>query len=71
MRHRTQGFLAVCVLELVAAGLLWNGRLAGTILALVLVPIGAVFWWGFDLPYPPVIVAASTILMLIAWRTLA
>jgi len=65
------GFLAVCVLELVAAWLLWNGRVSGAVLALVLVPAGAVYWWGFDLPFPPVLVGASTLLLLIGWRALA
>jgi len=64
-------FLAVCVLELVAAWLLWGGRVSGGVLALALVPVGAVFWWGFDLPFPPVLVAVSTLLILIGWRTLA
>jgi hypothetical protein len=65
------GFLAVCALELVAAWLLWNGRVSGGVLALVLVPLGAVYWWGFDLPFPPVLVAVSTLLLLIGWRALA
>jgi hypothetical protein len=65
------GFLAVCVLEVVAAVLLWNGRLPGAILALVLAPLSAVFFWGFDLPYAWVLVGVSTLLILIGWRALA
>lgn len=64
-------FLAVCVLELVAGWLLWNGRLAGGILALVMVPAGALFFWGFDLPYAWVLVGVSTVLIVIGWRALA
>src|SRR5437868_7053885 len=47
------GFLAVCVLEVVAGWLLWGGSARGGILALVLLPFGALFWWGFALPIPP------------------
>jgi hypothetical protein len=43
-------FLVVCVLEALAGWLVWNGRLSGGVLALALLPAGAVFWWGFDLP---------------------
>jgi hypothetical protein len=64
------GFLAVCVLELVAGWLLWNGQLPGGILALVLAPISALFFWGFDLPYAWVLVGVSTLLVLIGWRAL-
>src|SRR5687768_9430916 len=46
-------FLVVCVLECIAGWLLWNGNKPGALLALALVPIGAVFWWGFALPFPP------------------
>lgn len=39
-------FLVVLVLEALAGGLLWMGRLPGGILALILLPLAAVFWWG-------------------------
>jgi hypothetical protein len=35
-------FLLVCVLDCVAGWLLWNGSITGAILALVLLPMGAV-----------------------------
>ncbi len=31
---------------------------------------GAVFWWGFDLPHPPVIPVARTILIFLGWSSL-
>lgn len=63
-------FAAVCALE-VAAGIgLWGGQTSGAILALALLVPGAVFWWGFDLPYAWLLAGASTALILIGWRSL-
>jgi hypothetical protein len=63
-------FLLVCLLEAVAGWLLWNGHRSGAILALALLPFGAVFWWGFALPFPPLFALARTILILLNWRDL-
>ena len=63
-------FLVVCVLECVAGWLLWGGHRSGAVLALALLPFGAVFWWGFALPFGPVLAVARTILILISWRSL-
>jgi hypothetical protein len=65
------GFLAVCVLEGVAGWLLWSGSTTGAILALAALPFGAVFWWGFALPFPPIFAIARTALILAAWRDLS
>jgi hypothetical protein len=29
-----------------------------------------VFWWGFDLPYPPVAAVIQTVLLVIGWSSL-
>lgn len=63
-------FLAVCILEGVAGGLLWGGHKSGAILSIALIPVGAVFWWGFALPIPPLFALARTILILLSWRNL-
>lgn len=63
-------FLLVCVLEGIAGWLLWGGYKSGAILALALIPFGAVFWWGFALPFPPLFALARTILILLSWRSL-
>ncbi len=60
------GFLAVCVLEAVAGLLLWQGEPSGAVLALILLPFGAIYWWGFALPIPPVFAAIWTILILLS-----
>jgi len=63
-------FLLVCILEAVAGFLLWEGYMSGAVLALVLLPVGAVFWWGFALPIPPIFALIWTILILLGWQTL-
>ncbi|HUR60926.1 MAG TPA: hypothetical protein VM286_00995 [Candidatus Thermoplasmatota archaeon] len=64
-------FLLVCVLEVVAAVLLWNGHRSGAILALALLPPGILFWIGFSLPFPPVFATAWTALLLWRWDRLS
>jgi hypothetical protein len=63
-------FLVVCALEVVAGFLLWSGLKSGALLALALVPVGAVFWWGFALPIPPLFALARTIAIVVGWRAL-
>lgn len=63
-------FLLVCILEGVAGWLLWGGHKAGAILALVLLPAGAIFWWGFALPFPPIFALVRTILIVFGWQSL-
>jgi len=60
-------FLLVCILEAVAGVLLWGGYKSGAILALALLPAGAVFWWGFALPIPPIFALIWTVLILLNW----
>lgn len=63
-------FLAVCVLEALAGVLLWGGHRSGAILALALLPLGGVFWWGFALPIPPLLALIWTLLILKNWDVL-
>ncbi len=63
-------FLAVCALEGVAGALLWGGHKSGAILSLMLLPLGAVFWWGFALPIPPIFALVWTSLILVNWQYL-
>lgn len=63
-------FLLVCVLECVAGWLLWNASTTGAVLALALLPLGAVFWWGFALPIPPMFAVVRTLLLALSWRSL-
>lgn len=63
-------FLLVCILEAIAGVLLWGGHKSGAVLALVLLPVGAIFWWGFALPIPPIFALVWTILILVNWQAL-
>ena len=63
-------FLVVCALEGQAGYLLWGGHRPGAVLALALLPAGAVFWWGFALPIPPLLALIRTILILPNWSSL-
>ena len=64
------GFLLVCTLEVVAGLLLWGGSKTGAILALALLPAGAFFWWGFALPFGPILAVISTVLIVLGWQGL-
>lgn len=64
-------FSVICLLECVAGWALWGGHKWGAILALALVPAGAVFWWGFALPIPPIFAVLRTMLIVASWRTMA
>ena len=33
-------------------------------------PVGAVFWWGFALPIPPILAIVYTILIVMNWQNL-
>jgi hypothetical protein len=65
------GFLAICIAEIVAGALLWHGSRAGAYLAFALLPLGAMYWWGFALPLPPVFALVRTVAIVLSWRTLA
>lgn len=63
-------FLLVNVAEVVAGVLLWRGHRSGAVLSYVLVPLGGVFWLGFDLPIPPVFAVVRSILSGVWWGSL-
>lgn len=64
------GFLLVCILEVVAGWLLWSGSRTGAILAIALLPFGAIYWWGFALPIPPISAIIRTVLIASSWQSL-
>jgi hypothetical protein len=64
------GFLVVCLLEGLAGWLVWRGKRRGAILALLLLPAGAVYWWGFALPFGPIFALVRTLLIVQRWNSL-
>ena len=63
-------FLLVNVLEIVAGVLVWKGLRSGAILGFALIPFGALFWWGFALPIPPVFAVTRSVLIAMSWSSL-
>ena len=63
-------FAVVCVFETVAGWRVWLGRRDGGILASALLPVEAVFWWGFALPIPPLFAVVRSVLLIAGWRGL-
>ncbi|WP_218589197.1 MULTISPECIES: hypothetical protein [Pseudonocardia] len=60
------------VLTLTAAWAAWlvrHGSRAGAVLAFVLLPVEALFWYGLSLPVPWLLGVARFLLLVAAWRT--
>ena len=68
---RLIAFLGVTLIVAWAAWLVWKGSTTGAILSLALLPIEAVFWFGFALPIPWVLGAARVVLLLLGWKSLS
>ncbi len=63
-------FLGVTLVAAWAAWLVWNESKAGAVISVVLLPVEAVFWLGFALPFPWLIGAARGALLALAWESL-
>jgi hypothetical protein len=63
-------FSVISVLKLLSAFWLWNFRLDGAVLELILLGISAIFWYGFELPFGPLLGLTQIVLILLTWNTL-
>jgi hypothetical protein len=63
-------FAVVSILKLLAAYWLWDFRMDGAVLELILLGISAIFWYGFELPLGPLLGAAQVILLILSWSSL-
>ena len=63
------GFLVVTCVAAWTAWLIWKGRRRGAGVNLLLLPVEAVFWVGFALPFPWLIGIARAALIASAWRS--
>jgi hypothetical protein len=63
-------FVAVSALRILAAYWLWNARLDGAVLELILLGLSAIFWYGFELPFGPLGGIAEVVLLVLVWGTL-
>jgi hypothetical protein len=59
-------FVVVCVAEVAVGWLLWQEMKVGAWVALALLPVELLFWFGFALPFGFVLGLARTVLVLAA-----
>src|SRR5262249_40535245 len=58
-------YVVVSGLKFLAAYWLWNSRLDGAILELVLLGLSAIFWYGFALPLGPLLGIIQVVLLVL------
>lgn len=64
-------FVAVSAVKFLAAYWLWNGRLDGAVLQLILLGVSTVFWYGFAVPYGPILGIPQVVLIAMVWPDLS
>lgn len=64
-------YVVVSALKILAAFWIWNSRVDGAILELILLGLSAMFWYGFALPLGPLSGIAQLVLMALVWRSLS
>lgn len=62
-------FIIVSAFKLLAAYWLWNSRMDGAILELILIGLSAIFWYGFALPFGPPVGVAQIVLIILLWSS--
>ena len=63
-------FVVVSALKILAAYWLWNSRLDGAVLEVILLGLSVIFWYGFALPLGPVVGLLQVSLLALAWGSL-
>ena len=63
-------FVVVSALKLLAAYWIWNTRKDGAILALILLGVSTIFWYGFALPLGPTEGVPELVLLGLVWKDL-
>jgi hypothetical protein len=63
-------YVIVNGLKLMSAYWLWNSRRDGAVLALILLGLSTIFWYGFALPLGPLLGLAQAVLVALTWRSL-
>ena len=63
-------FVVVSALKILAAYWLWNSRLDGAVLELILLGLSTIFWYGFALPFGPLLGITQIVLLALVWSTL-
>lgn len=63
-------YVVVSAFKILAAYWLWDARMDGAVLGLVLIGLSILFWYGFALPLGPVLGITEMILLVVAWNSL-
>lgn len=63
-------FVVVSGLKLLAAYWIWQARLDGAILQIILLSLSAIFWYVFELPFGPLSGVIQVILLTLVWQSL-
>lgn len=63
-------FVVVSGLKLLAAYWLWQSRLDGAVLELILLGLSAIFWYAFELPFGPIAGVVQVVLIALVWGSL-
>ena len=63
-------FVAISALKYLSAYWLWDGRVDGAVLQLILLGVSAIYWYGFAVPYGPVLGLPQLVLIGLIWKDL-
>lgn len=64
-------FVVVSGLKLLAAYWLWQGRMDGAVLQIILLSLSAIFWYAFELPFGPLSGVIQVVLLVLTWQSLS
>lgn len=64
-------FVVVSGLKLMAAYWLWQARLDGAVLEIILLGLSAIFWYVFELPFGPIGGVIQIVLLALVWNSLS
>jgi hypothetical protein len=63
-------FVVISGLKILAAYWLWHSMMEGAVLSLILLGLSGIFWYGFALPFGPVMGLAELVFLVLAWGSL-
>lgn len=63
-------FVIVNSLKVLAAYWLWQLRIEGAVLGLILIGVSSIYWYGFLIPGGPILGVAEVVLIILVWSRL-
>ena len=63
-------FVVISALKLLAAYWIWQARMDGAILQIILLSLSTIFWYAFALPFGPLGGVIQIILLALVWKSL-